>query len=56
MFWGVGSSIGQGIRWEGVGAEGEVKRIRAKGGLGRQGRGRDKDDGEWRSPWECGEE
>ena len=29
----------QGVRWEGVGAEGEVTRIRAKGGLGRRGRG-----------------
>ena len=56
VFRGVGGSIGKGIRWEGVGAEGEVMRIRAKGGLGRWGRGRDKDDGEWRGPRECGEE
>ena len=39
VFRGVGGSIGKGIRWEGVGAEGEVTRIRAKGGLGRRGRG-----------------
>ena len=39
VFWGVGGSIGKGIRREGVGTEGEVMRIRAKGGLGRRGRG-----------------
>ena len=39
VFRSVGGSIGKGIRWEGVGAEGEVTRIRAKGGLGRRGRG-----------------
>ena len=37
VFRGVGGSIGKGIRWEGVGAEGEVTRIRVKGGLGRRG-------------------
>ena len=37
VFRGVGGSIGKGIRREGVGAEGEVMRIRAKGGLGRRG-------------------
>ena len=39
MFRSVGGSIGKGARREGVGAEDEVMRIRARGGLGRQGRG-----------------
>ena len=51
VFRGVGGSIGKGTRREGVGAKGEVMRIRARGGLGRRGRGRDKDNGVWRSPW-----
>ena len=39
VFRSVGVSIGKGTRREGVGAEGEVMRIRARGGLGRRGRG-----------------
>ena len=39
VFRGVGGSIGKGIRREGVGAEGKVTGIGAKGGLGKRGRG-----------------
>ena len=41
VFRGVGGSMGKGIR--------------AKRGLGRWGRGRDKDDRVWKSPWESRE-
>ena len=39
VFRSVGGSIGKGTRREGVGAEGEVMRIRVREGLGRRGRG-----------------